>query len=131
MAAVSKEAQERERQANRELYLWYKERGICTKCKKRYAAPGHVTCEACLKKHREYEKRYSERKAIKQKEVREQRKAQGLCVYCGRKAVKDRVLCVECARKGSEAQQVRKMRKRLAREAERERQISLQKAQKK
>lgn len=54
--------------------------------------------------------------ARKCKERRERLKEQGLCVRCARPAVEGRVLCAECARKNPEAQQVRKMKKRIARE---------------
>lgn len=117
MAAVSEYARERQRAANRELYHAYTSRGICPRCKTEWGAAGHVYCTACLKVHREYNDRYdSEYKKQKCRERRERLKAQGLCVSCGKKAVEGRVLCAKCARRNSEAQQVRKMRKRLQKE---------------
>jgi len=117
MPAVSEYAKEKHRQQGREDYAWYKAGGMCPKCKKRYGAPGHVYCEKCLAvKRREQEKFRGAYNAAHCKERRERLKALGLCVRCGKPAVKDRVLCVSCARKNSEAQQVRKMKKRLEKE---------------
>lgn len=117
MAALSEKAREYARKANRETYYWYKSKGICPKCKTQMAAPGRVYCESCLKKKAERCKKYGgEYNKRKCKEFRERQKANGMCVYCARPAVEGRVLCEVCARKNSESQQVRKMRKRIARE---------------
>lgn len=117
MSALSEKAREYARQQNRETYYWYKSKGICPMCKVMMAAPGRVYCEACLKiKAKRAQKYGGEYNKQKCKEFRERQKAKGLCVYCARPAVEGRVLCAACARKNSEAQQVRKMRKRIARE---------------
>ena len=121
MAAVSDYARTKERLRNRENYRWYKEHGICPKCKKEYAAPGRVFCEKCLKiKAADAMKYGSEYNAMKCKERRERLKAKGLCVSCGKPAVEGKVLCVNCARRNAEAQQVRKMKKRISRKKEKE-----------
>jgi len=118
MPAKSEYAKANDRKANRELYHWYKSRGICPKCKKMPGVPGGVYCEDCLAVKREASKRFlGEYNAGKCRERRERLKAAGLCVSCGKPAVKDRVLCAACARRNAEAQQVRKMKKRLEREA--------------
>jgi predicted amidophosphoribosyltransferase len=117
MSAISKQAVANHRKAERESYAWYKSKGICPKCRKEWAAPGRVFCPDCLKKKRDETMKYGgEYNARKCKERRERLKEQGLCVRCARPAVEGRVLCAECARKNSEAQQVRKMKKRIARE---------------
>lgn len=122
MAAKSEYARAHERQQNRDIYNWYKSRGICPRCKVKHGAPGGVYCEDCLAvKRKEMQKYFGDYNAGKCKERRERLKAEGLCVCCGKPAVKDRVLCASCARKNSEAQQVRKMKKRLEREAQEER----------
>ena len=119
MSAKSEYAKAHERKRNREIYAWYKSKGICPKCKTEWAAPGRVFCEACLKRKTAETMKYGgEYNARKCKERRERLKEKGLCVRCGKPAVKDRVLCASCARKNSEAQQVRKMKKRLEREAQ-------------
>ena len=118
MAAVSEYARKRERERNREIYAWYKEHGICPRCKRTWAAPGRVCCEECLKEKRiETMKFGGEYNARKCKERRERLKAQGLCVRCAKKAEPGKVLCTKCARKNLEAQQVRLMRRRIARES--------------
>lgn len=117
MAAVSEYARKKQRQDNRDIYNWYKERNICPKCKKTWAAAGHVYCENCLKRKAAEWKKYSgEYNARKCKERRDALKAKGLCVVCAKPAVPGRVLCKTCARKNLESQQVRKMKQRIARE---------------
>ena len=122
MSAVSEQAKENGRKKCRDAYYWYKSHGICPKCKTEWSAPGKVYCEKCLRDRLSTVMRYGrEYNNQKCKEFRERMKAQGLCQWCGNKAVEGRVLCAACAKKNSEAQQVRKMRRRLAKEAEKER----------
>lgn len=118
MSAVSEWARTNQRQRNRESYKWYKDRGICPQCKKMYCRPGKVYCDECGKKRRKATA--ARDNSAYCKERREKLKAQGLCVSCGKLAVKGRVLCAACARRNAEAQQVRKMKKRLAREIDHE-----------
>lgn len=117
MAAVTEYAKEKERLRNREIYNWYKSKGICPNCKTEWAAPGRVFCGACLRikaaKMKQYGSEYNARKC---KERRERLKENGLCVCCAKPAVQGKVLCAKCARRNAEAQQVRKMRKRIAKE---------------
>ena len=121
MAAVSEYAKAKERLRNKEIYNWYKSKGICPKCKTAWADPGHVFCRPCLNKRAAETMKYgSEYNARKCKERRERLKEKGLCVSCGKPAVQGKVLCEKCARRNAEAQQVRKMRKRIAMENARE-----------
>lgn len=121
MAAVTEYAKAKERLRNRENYNWYKSKGICPKCKKTWADPGHVYCRKCLDiKAAETMKFGGEYNARKCKERRERLKEQGLCTCCAKKAVPGKVLCEKCARRNAEAQQVRNMKKRIARENARE-----------
>ena len=117
MAAISEYAKAKQRRDNRDIYNWYKERNICPKCKKTWAAAGHVYCESCLKvKTAEWKKYSGEYNARKCKERREALKAKGLCVRCAKPAVPGRVLCAKCAKKNLDAQQVRAIKKRIAME---------------
>jgi len=120
MGNTTKAAKAQQNQAHKEAYYWYKEHGLCPRCHK-YCIPGRVYCPDCARKN--YESLYrddptGEKNAARCKARREMLKARGRCVRCGKKAVEGRVLCMNCARKNSEAQQVRKMRRRLKREAE-------------
>ena len=117
MAAISEYARKRERQRNKDIYNWYKSKGICPRCKTQYAAPGRVHCEKCIVENRaRVRKFFGEYNATKCKERRERLKAQGLCVCCGKPAVESRVLCVKCARRNAEAQQVKRIKNKIARE---------------
>ena len=114
---MSPEARAHKNEYRKELYVWYKERGLCVKCGHNYAEPGRIYCKVCGEKSRVAARKYDH--ATRSKQRRERLRAEGKCYSCGqRKAVPGRVLCAECARKNSESQQVRKMRKRLQREAE-------------
>ena len=88
---------------NHEEYVWYKEHGICPICRHAMAAPGKVSCDGCLEKHRRadrlsYQKKRRMAKNAYQKERRKRLKASGICYRCGRrKAENDRTMCSECA----------------------------------
>ena len=119
MGATSEYAIKRHRKYEKEMRQWYRDHGLCPRCKATIT-DGHVYCPDCRKRaYEEYQARYTpEQRHENGVRRRERLKAQGLCVYCGRaKAVPERVLCERCAQKVSQAQQVRKMRKRLEREA--------------
>lgn len=119
MPAVSEYAKKRHRQECRDAYHWYKDNGICPACKKEWSAPGHVYCEGCLKVRIQYNQKYgAEYNRQRCREYRERMKAAGRCVSCGKPAVPNRCLCAKCAKRNSEGQQVRNIRKRLAREAQ-------------
>ena len=117
MAAISERAKANGRKRNKENYRWYKEAGICPRCKVEWAAPGRVFCEACLKiKTIETMRFGGEYNARKCKERRERLKEKGLCVRCAKPAVEGRVLCETCARRNAETQQAIRVRNRIARE---------------
>lgn len=88
---------------NHEEYVWFKEHGICPICGKTKAAPGKVSCDACLEKHRKSDRvRYKNKDRAQvnayQKERRERLKADGMCSRCGqRKAENGKTMCLECA----------------------------------
>lgn len=62
--------------------------GKCMMCGQVPFAPGHKVCNRCL-----------QMKAARSKEVYYERKANGLCVRCGKPAVPGKVKCAECAKK--------------------------------
>ena len=84
-----------------ESYYWYKEHGICVKCKQEDAYKG-IMCLACkMDERKKPKKRYPEKNAAYQAELRAKRKAEHKCVYCGRDLYKwdDRVACGVCRAK--------------------------------
>lgn len=105
MKALSDERREEVLRQNREDYIWRKEHGICTRCKKERAFPGHIMCPDCMYKaneyaiqwHKDHQKEHCEQVSKCNKNRYYKRKAAGLCVSCGKRApVTDRVMCVEC-----------------------------------
>lgn len=80
--------------ANQERYYWLKSHGICVQCGQRDAFPGYTKCPECIEKAEEASRkcwadgekrsRYNKQGAKRKKELREYRKAHGLCVRCGR-----------------------------------------------
>jgi hypothetical protein len=94
----------RDRQRSRDEYDWYKSHGICPRCRVKHGAPGGVYCEDCLVvKRKEMQKYFGDYNAAKCKERRERLKENGLCVYCSKPAVPNRVLCASCAQKNIES----------------------------
>ena len=74
----------------RKRYMGLKAKGICTSCKTKKAAPGHVNCTECrekVKSRKGYEsKRYADLKA------------RGICPTCKkRNAMPGRVQCEQCS----------------------------------
>lgn len=88
--------------ATKEQYSWYKEHHICVRCHKRESFYNHVLCEICIEKNNNHSLTYcrpdySKKKNQEQKKsLYRSRKEQGLCVRCGKKALKNHVLCLEC-----------------------------------
>lgn len=83
-------------------YLAYKEHGICPQCGIHRAAPSRVRCEECLIKNAESSRKARESKVTKSqkeyhKRLREERKAKGLCVWCGKPLLKNsKCFCIDC-----------------------------------
>ena len=88
--------------ATKEEYAWYKKHRICVGCYKRTAFHNHVLCEMCIEKKKKQSYNYCrpENSKKKNQELKKNlyrmRKEQGLCVRCGKKALKNHVLCLEC-----------------------------------
>lgn len=104
-----------------EYYHWYKAHGICTGCFKEKAAHGKTKCLVCLsidaEKQQQKRDAYTpeQRKAasiqrgVRAKLVQDERRAQGLCPYCGRKVRSDQKQCDFCrARKRNNAERYRR-----------------------
>lgn len=119
MGAVTKEAKERHKQMHEELRQWYKEHGICPRCKA-WSEPGRVYCKNCMKKiiarQRKRDPTGEQHRAYS-KERRARLKAAGMCTYCGKKpAVEGQVLCPSCKAKNKESQIKYKIHQRTVKE---------------
>mgnify|MGYP001773348469 CR=1 FL=1 len=105
-------------------YYYLKSLGVCPKCGREDAFPGHVYCPSCLEKQQKKSRDYYHRLSAKDKELRhkkaskrhkelyQQRKAEGLCVACGKKAVKG-VFCLECYAKNKKRNWERAQKKKI------------------
>ena len=71
----------------RERYRWLKSHGMCVRCAHEKAVPGKVCCPECGERARERQRLYhdDERKQY-EKNRYYLRKAEGVCVVCGRPA---------------------------------------------
>lgn len=87
---------------------WYASHGICVECGQREAEPHKKKCWECSEKKAEYNRKYNanmsqeqkEKNNIRHKKMYENRKAAGICVYCGKKpAVSGKVACAMCAKR--------------------------------
>lgn len=124
MGAVSKEAKAKAAKRREELVQWYKDHGICPRCKG-WAEPGRVYCKNCVKKTMDRRKRNDPTGNANRAycvERRKRLKEAGLCVYCGKRvAIEGKVLCSVCKAKNQSSQEKYNLKKRLKREAEKER----------
>lgn len=95
-------------------YDWYKSNGICVQCLQYDASPGKVRCEVCLAKNAEGARRYrakmqSVSRAEKSRKLRESRKEQGLCIWCGKpRSNYSSVFCPDCRIKNQHKNDARK-----------------------
>lgn len=95
-------------------YAWYKSHGICVQCMQYDAAPGRVRCEVCLLSNAEGAKRHrakmqSVSQADRSRKLRESRKEQGLCIWCGKpQSSYSRVFCADCRIKNQRKNDARK-----------------------
>lgn len=84
---------------SKETYEMFKEIGICPTCQKRKAEPHHVECYECLdaKRLRYYKNKESLKTNKRKNTTAERRKADGICVTCGkRKAMNGKTRCGIC-----------------------------------
>lgn len=86
--------------ADRNFYAWYRAHGVCVRCRKEDAAPGHSMCPECMAKQREAGRRfqaahpgYNRRKMAERRE----RLPAGICICCcGAPAKPGNKLCEKC-----------------------------------
>ena len=101
----------------RDLYLYYSENGICVKCGQAFSLAGHVLCGDCSKKANMTQKKIDpdgSKKRARMKELREQRKANGICVTCGKNPVNPpHTSCRKCLEADKERQLLKRIRKKV------------------
>ena len=105
-------------------YQWYKAHHICVRCHQREAVKGQVACLDCRDKDREYDRKrkaeslakespeHKAERLRKAKERRERLKAQGVCVWCGKRRATHGIHCLECWLKQKKANLESKRRRR-------------------
>jgi predicted amidophosphoribosyltransferase len=122
MAAVSRKAKANKSKSDKESYRWYREHGICPRCKKRFNKPGRVHCEVCLAKMvRSKNKRDpgGENRKVYDQDRRARLKAKGLCPVCGkRKPAEGRIECAICRQNKWDSQRKFYIHKRTLEEGE-------------
>lgn len=97
-----------------ELYAWYKRMGICPQCGANKAAPNRVRCEECLAKNAESADKHRKISPVTSrktymKNLREQRKENGLCIWCGKTICSSStVFCIDCKIKNQRKNDKRK-----------------------
>lgn len=88
----------------RETYHWRKAHHVCTKCGKEDAEPHKTLCAECAAKCAATDKKYRDsldeerRQRIKQQKQAQKarRRNSGLCLECGKIAIKGRRFCLDC-----------------------------------
>ena len=121
MPLKSPEAIAHQKAYQRETYRWYRDHGICWKCKTAEAMPMRCYCAACRdQKMREYRERpeIHEQQARSHKARRERLIAAGTCVCCGRRpAMPGFKECGICRKARLESHQVTRIRARMKKES--------------
>lgn len=109
--------------ASKSDYYWYKEHRICPHCSKARAKEGRVFCEKCLEKDRKRKaedrrlnktpiEKYRIIKKNSYNKLMERRKANNLCVRCGKpRTNSQRQHCDECLAKFRKYNKERYMKK--------------------
>ena len=116
----------------KELRKWYQSRGICDSCGQVWAEPGHVRCKACEDKIRAYHAASREHRIELQRKRRAERIAAGICTECGkRKATEGMRMCPICRERRNDSTRKYKIRKKIARQNEKERQEAIRRSRKK
>lgn len=98
-------------EAYRERRAWYIEHGICPRCGRNDIQRGYKSCLECRMADREKKRNMvktdeqKQRTAAAIKALKEKRKAEGICVRCGKRKVSGRyVNCVICRKEKAEKQ---------------------------
>lgn len=78
-------------------YQFYKGLGICTHCRHEKAEKGKTLCLTCMMDNRAYKKPYDKDKCKQRDTARYAfRKANGLCVSCGKEKQQHGLKCNKC-----------------------------------
>lgn len=67
-----------------EYYYWYKSAGICVKCKQENAEKGIFCLKCRMDERQRKKKKYPEKMKTYMRELKAKRKAEHICVKCGR-----------------------------------------------
>lgn len=86
------------REKQKALYHQRIEQGLCGTCGKRKKVDGKSRCGICLEKNAEVKRRNQ----LKKINIKEYRKANGLCYFCGEKVDTNLQSCQKCCDKFSE-----------------------------
>lgn len=119
---------------NRERREWYKTHGICCQCGNAPAKIDRTLCASCAKAQHDKQLKYDpgRRKGYESAlERKAERYEAGLCTVCGKRPYREgHKSCEICAKKQRDRDIVRRVKRRLDRQIEDERQrlIALQKA---
>jgi predicted amidophosphoribosyltransferase len=97
--------------------LAWKAEGKCQECGKRWAEAGKTMCKPCLKALNERLKRNDPDRA-KRNAWRQARVDAGLCIDCGRPAEPGKQRCERCRKMRRESEEKYRLKKKLAREAQ-------------
>ena len=98
--------------------LAWKAEGKCQECGVRWAEAGKTMCKPCLKALKDRDRRNDPDHAKKYAR-RQARVEKGLCIDCGRKAEPGKKRCNRCRDMRRESEQKYRIKKKLAREAQR------------
>lgn len=97
--------------------LAWKAEGKCQECGVRWAEAGKTMCKPCLKALKDREKRNDPDHAKKYAR-RQARVDKGLCIDCGRKVEPGKKRCDRCRKMRRESEEKYRLKKKLAREAQ-------------
>lgn len=96
------------------------ERGICQECGHAYAEPGLVRCRSCIEKMLQ-RKRFKDPDGSKHKQylrdLREYRRANGICIDCSKKALPGKARCAKHLRSMRESAQAKRIEHRIRKQA--------------
>lgn len=105
-------------QYNRERRAWYAEHYICSNCGQREPVPGRKFCNVCIAHYKALRLNTTDRDNARRKELREQRKAMGLCIQCGKVAVPGKTMCNRCRMQRNDSVRKYRIRGRIDKEVE-------------
>ena len=122
---IKEKGLEKKRKDHRDRYYYLKSLGVCPCCGKNDAFHGHVFCPSCMEKQQNrdrarYHQLSAEEKKAKNIMSREnkkkryyRRKAEGICVSCGKKKATNGLRCLECYVKQKKSDHRRAQQKKI------------------